>query len=68
MQRTTVSSSNIVSIGYDPTTETLEVEFENSIYQFDGVSAELHQALMAAPSKGSFFYHNIRDQFETTKL
>ena len=35
MIRDLVASSNIASIGYDPDSETLEIEFTNgSIYQY----------------------------------
>lgn len=35
MNRTSVTSSNIASIGYDPSSLTLEVEFtDGSIYQY----------------------------------
>lgn len=49
MKRTAVTSSNIASIGHDPNTDTLEVEFTNgSIYQYDGVIVEVYEALMKA--------------------
>lgn len=55
MTRTPVSSSNISSIGYDPRTQTLEVEFHNgSVYQYHGVPTVIHQGLMAASSHGHF--------------
>ena len=38
MDRQSVSSSNIVSVGYDPTSETLEVEFQSGgVYQYYNV-------------------------------
>lgn len=44
MLRDPVSSSNIASIGYDPGSETLEIEFTNgSIYQYFNVPAGLHE-------------------------
>ncbi len=55
MQRDLVSSSNILSIGYDETSQTLEVEFQNSgIYQYYNVPLHIYEQLMAAPSKGQF--------------
>jgi hypothetical protein len=55
MIRTPVSSSNISSIGYDPRSQTLEVEFHNgSVYQYSGVPAVIHQGLMDASSHGHF--------------
>lgn len=35
MNRKSVTSSNIASIGYDETSETLEIEFKNGgVYQY----------------------------------
>lgn len=56
MTREYVSSSNIASIGYDATSETLEVEFNNgSVYQYYNVPENLYQGLMSADSKGKYF-------------
>lgn len=55
MQRTKVSSSNIASIGFDPASQVLEVEFLNgSIYQYSDVPPSVHKGLMAAASHGSY--------------
>jgi hypothetical protein len=54
MDRTSVRSSNIRSVGYDPATRTLDVEFHNSgLYQYSGVPETIYQGLMRAASKGS---------------
>lgn len=56
MNRTNVTSSNIRSIGYDPSTQTLEVEFLNGgIYQYSDVPQSTFDGLMAASSHGSYF-------------
>ncbi|HLP90779.1 MAG TPA: KTSC domain-containing protein [Nostocaceae cyanobacterium] len=56
MQRTTVSSSNIASIGYDAENRILEVEFLNSsVYQYFNIPQSLYQGLMSASSHGSYF-------------
>lgn len=53
MERTAVSSSNIVSIGYDVQSQTLEVEFKQSqVYQYSPVTKELYNQLMMSPSLG----------------
>ncbi|GAB1584042.1 KTSC domain-containing protein [Phyllobacterium phragmitis] len=55
MQRNLVSSSNVLSIGYDEASQTLEVEFQSSgIYQYYNVPQHIYEQLMAAPSKGQF--------------
>jgi hypothetical protein len=64
MDRVEVESSNIASIGYDPASMILEIEFKgkfrNTVYQYPGVPESLHQALMAAESKGQYFGQNIK--------
>lgn len=63
MERTPVVSSNIVSIGYAEEAETLEMEFHNgSVYQYFNVPPPVYEALITAPSIGSFFHHNIKVQ------
>ena len=60
MNRTPVVSSNIRSVGYDPSSLTLEVEFSHGgIYHYLNVPERLHLGLMNAPSKGKYLYANI---------
>jgi hypothetical protein len=67
--RTPVVSSNVVSVGYDPATLTLVVEFRGgSVYAYAGVPEIVHGELMKAPSVGSFFATRIRPHFEATKV
>lgn len=56
MERTSVSSSNLRSVGYDPDEETLEIEFHNGgVYQYFNVPHHRYDGLMSASSKGSYF-------------
>ena len=69
MKRTPVNSSNLVSVGYDPRSLTLEVEFRRgSVYQYFDVPEFEHQELMQAESHGIYFNANIRDDYRCTKL
>ena len=69
MERQPVSSSNLASVGYDAGSETLEVEFKNGhIYQYYNLPQVMFDALMQAPSMGSFFNANIRNAFACAKL
>lgn len=68
MQRSPVQSSNIVSVGHDPNSNTLEVEFKGgSVYTYHDVDADKHAALMAAESVGSHFHQHIKTQHKFTK-
>ena len=69
MNRKSVSSSNIRSIGYDSSSQTLEIEFHNGgVYQYFNVPESVYKALMSASSHGSFFHHNIKNQYQWTKV
>jgi hypothetical protein len=50
---TPVASSNVEGIGYDEATKIARVRFKNgATYRYTGVSKELHESIMAAPSVG----------------
>ena len=69
MNRTPVSSSNIASVGYDPSTLTLEVEFKNgSVYHYFDVPENMYQELMRASSVGKFMHANIKNNYRYTKV
>lgn len=69
MERHQVKSSNVVSVGYDPASGVLEVEFRNgSVYDYADVPAEQFNELLEAPSVGSFIAKRVRGQYPTTKL
>ena len=65
MEREEVESSMLASVGYDAKTKTLEVEFNHGgVYQYRKVRKEVYQELLLAESIGSYFYHNIRDDYD----
>lgn len=68
MDRQYVQSSNLVSVGYDPEAETLEVEFKGGIYQYYNVPQMIFDQLMAAPSHGIYFNANIRNAFACSRI
>jgi len=69
MERKRLNASNIRSAGYDARNRTLEVEFSNGgIYQYSGVSEEVHRRLMNAPSPGSYFKDNIEENFPAKRM
>lgn len=62
MDRDAVSSSNILSAGYDPESETLEIEFlGGAVYQYYNVNDHLYEQFKLAPSKGQFFHMYIKN-------
>ena len=69
MERTAVSSSNLASVGYDVDSLTLEIEFLNgSVYQYYDVPEGVFEELLNASSVGSYFSHNIRNNYQTHKV
>ena len=68
MEREAVTSSNIVSIGYEPTTETLEVEFKSGVYQYYNVPELIYQQMMASESKGKFLIVYIKPVYPYSRI
>lgn len=64
MVRTAVSSSDLQSVGYDPTTSVLEIEFHSGgIYQYMAVPERIYQGLMSAGSHGRYFHIYIKNVY-----
>ena len=64
MHVTDVESTTLATVAYDKARGLLELEFRSrAIYQYFGVAAAVHQALLGAPSKGSYFNQFIRGRF-----
>jgi hypothetical protein len=62
MTRDPVESSNLKSVGYDPKTKTLEVEFHTgAVHQYQDVPANKHKAMMKAKSVGGYFHIHVRN-------
>ncbi len=69
MQRIPVESSDIVSIGYDEVSRTLEIEFQNDrIYQYKEVDPEVYAQFMRADSYGQFFSTFITRRYRYEKV
>ncbi len=69
MNRISVSSSNISSIGYDPSSQTLEVEFHSGdIYQYYSVPQSEHTGLMNASSHGTYLNQHIKGNYSYQKV
>lgn len=59
------SSSTVHSIGYDPKSAELHVQYKGGAfkYVFQGVPPDVFQAFLAAPSKGQFNATAIKPRF-----
>ncbi len=68
MNRQSVESSNLASIGYDAENEILEVEFNHGgVYQYFNVPENVYDELMNVDSHGVYFSANIRNDYEYQK-
>ena len=55
-----ITSSNIKSVGFDASSKTMEVVFQNGgHYQYRNVTSAQHTALLKADSAGSWLAENI---------
>jgi hypothetical protein len=69
MDRISIISKNLKSVGYDEQQKTLEIEFnDGGIYQYSGVSTEIHQGLLNAPSQGKYFHAYIKNTYPFVKI
>ncbi len=69
MERRSVQSNNLRSVGYDAGRGQMEIEFHNGrIYQYDAVPKILHDGLLVSRSAGKFFDSRIRNQFRATEI
>jgi KTSC domain len=61
MNRISVSSSSLASVGYDPAIQSLEVEFlHGGIYRYSGIPSSVYNGLMAADSHGTYFDQYVK--------
>lgn len=69
MQRQSVQSSDLRSIGYDPGNSVLEIEFNSGgVYQYFNVPISVYRALMSASSHGTYFHAHIKGRYGDTKV
>ena len=64
MDRVSLTSRVVVSAGYDPASQTLELEFASGrVYRYTGVPRGTYEWLLRAPSKGAFVTRMINDRY-----
>jgi hypothetical protein len=69
VDRQNVNSSNLKSVGYDPKTKTLEIEFKSAAtYQYYDVPKSEYDALMAANSHGVYFSGYIKPNYRWQRV
>lgn len=69
MERQNAISSNVAALGYDPGTQTLEVEFHGGrVYQYYNVPQGVFDAFRQASSKGMFLNDRIKDRYPYSRV
>lgn len=69
MERVAVQSREIALLGYDAGRKMLEVTFRRGgVYHYQNVPVDIYQALLQAPSIGTFFSEKIRNQYPFEKV
>lgn len=69
MERASVTSAALKSVGYDAETQILQIEFvDGDVYNYFDVPAWIFQGLMNAASHGTFFADNVKGAFRYEKL
>lgn len=69
MRMTDVLSTTLATVGYDEARQVWQLEFcSRALYQYRGVPRAVHEALLAAPSKGRYFNRAIRGRFPFCRI
>ena len=69
MTRKPVSSSNLAEIGYDYSTQTMEVCFKSGhIYQYFDVPRGVYDELMRAESPGGYLSSVVKGRFRYARV
>ena len=63
-----VSSSNLVSVGYDESSMTLRVKFKSGTYDYYNVPKSIFDGLLSASSKGSYHHAYIKNSFSYKRI
>lgn len=64
-----VSSSNVESIGYNESSQTLRIRFLNgAIYDYKNVPVFEFEQLKVAPSVGSYLHRNIKGAYAYERI
>lgn len=69
MRRTVIDSTSLKSVGYEPSSHTLEVEFQGGrVYRYFGVPPRRYRALLEADSAGRFLNTEIKGVYQCAQV
>lgn len=69
LERQSVKSRILRSVGYDESTKILEIEFHTGlVYQYSGVPPKVFTDLMHSGEIGKYFSEKVRPRFQTRQV
>ena len=69
MTRIKIHSNILLSVGYEPDSESLELEFPNNgVYEYHKVHPVIYMGLMHTEAKEAYFDKHIKDKFRYTVI
>ena len=69
LERQSVKSRILRSVGYDDSTKILEIEFHTGlVYQYSGVPPKVYTDLMHSGEIGKYFSEKVRPRFQTKQV
>jgi hypothetical protein len=69
MDMVNVNSTSVAAIGYDKSSETLQIEFNNgTTYQYFDVPERIFDGLSGADSVGGYLAANIKGVYRYSKV
>ena len=69
LERQSVKSVILRSVGYDDRIKILEIEFHSGlVYQYSGVPLKIYTDLMRSSEIGKYFSDKVRTQFRTKQV
>jgi hypothetical protein len=69
MHTTAVVSTTLSTVAYDSIRNLLQLEFRSGVvYRYFGIPSAVHEALLAAPSKGNYFNRAIRGRYAYVRV
>lgn len=69
MKSVLVESTSLASVAYNAEHGLLQIQFrDRTTYQYSSVPENIHEALLRAPSKGTYFNRFIRGKFPHVRI
>jgi hypothetical protein len=69
VERLSVKSRILRSVGYNDSTKVLEIEFHTGlVYQYSGVPPKVYADLMHSGEIGKYFSEKVRPKFQTKQV